>query len=167
MMAALITSISMSRPATGRIWIVSSRSTSACHSVAAARTSMTEPVASEARNVMMATTATSARPKIVACGTIGLSTRDSIDGESAPCASALRSMSPFTSVVDMQTTLVQHKATRVYLIHKRDIVGGNHDGSPRLVEFDEQAQQPLRQIRIDVAGRLVGEEELWPRDHRA
>ena len=38
---------------------------------------------------------------------------------------------------------------------------------PGLVELDEQAQQPLRQSGIDVAGRLVGEQQLRPRDHRA
>ena len=38
---------------------------------------------------------------------------------------------------------------------------------PGFVELDEQAQQPLRQVRIDVAGRLVGEQKLRPRDHRA
>src|SRR5438132_13152821 len=165
MTAALITSISMSRPATGRIWIVISRATSACHSVAAARTSMTAPVVSEARNVMMATIATSARPEIVACGTMGLSTRDRT-GEGEPCASTLLSISARTSVVDMQTTLVQHKPTRVDLVHERDVVGGNDDGSPRFVELNEQAQQPLRQIGIDIACRLVSEEKLWSRDHR-
>src|SRR5215467_10935310 len=153
MTAALITSVSMSRPATGRIWIVISRATSACHSFAAARTSMTAPVVSETRNVMMATIATSARPEIVACGTIELSTRDSTD-EGALCAPSSRSISALRSVVDMQTTLVQHKATCVDLIHERDVVGGNHHGSPRFIELDEQAQQSLRQIGIDVASRL-------------
>ncbi len=60
--------------------MVTSRATSACQSLAAARTSMTAPVVSEARNVMMATTATSARPPIVLCGTIGVSTRGSGGG---------------------------------------------------------------------------------------
>ena len=67
----------MSRPAVGRTWMVTSRATSACQSLAAAYTSMTAPVVSEARNVMMATTATSARPAIVVRGTIGVSTRGS------------------------------------------------------------------------------------------
>ena len=48
-----------------------SLATSDCHSAADALTSRTVPVVMEARNVMMATTATSARPEIEARGTIG------------------------------------------------------------------------------------------------
>ena len=48
-----------------------SLATSDCHSAADALTSNTAPVVMEARNVMMATTATSARPEIEARGTIG------------------------------------------------------------------------------------------------
>ena len=59
----------------GRTWMVTSRATSDCHSTAADRTSMTAPVVSEARNVMMATTATSARPAMERFGTIGVSPR--------------------------------------------------------------------------------------------
>ena len=53
--------------------MVTSRATSDCHSTAELRTSITAPVVSEARNVMMATTATSARPAIERFGTIGVS----------------------------------------------------------------------------------------------
>ena len=67
------TSASMSRPGAARTWIVTSRATSDCQSPAAECTSITAPVVSEARNVMMATTATSARPPIVLSGTIGFS----------------------------------------------------------------------------------------------
>ena len=38
---------------------------------------------------------------------------------------------------------------------------------PDLVELDEQPQQPLTEIGIDIAGRLVGEEKLRARDHGA
>ena len=51
--------------------MVISLDTSACQSVADALTSSTAPVVTEARKVMMATTATSARPEIDARGTIG------------------------------------------------------------------------------------------------
>src|SRR5215831_14723371 len=168
MTTALRTSISMSCPATGRIWIVTSRATSACHSFAAVRTSMTAPVVSEARKVMMATTATRARPEIVACGTIGVSKRGSGRDEGASGGSSPRGWPVFVvaSVVDMQTTLVQHETARVELVHQRDVVGGDDDRSPGFVELDEQPQQPLRQIGIDIARRLVGEEKLRPRDHR-
>src|SRR5207249_10835562 len=121
-------------------WIMISRATSPCHPLPPAHTSMTAQVERVARNGMMATIATSARPEIVACGKMVLSTRDRT-GEGEPCASALLSISALTSVVDMQTTLVQHKPTRVDLVHERDVVGGNDDGSPRFVELNEQAQQ--------------------------
>jgi len=70
MAAALAISASISRPATGRTWIVTSRARSACQSPAAARNSMTAPMVIEARKVMMAMTAIKACPAIVAFGTI-------------------------------------------------------------------------------------------------
>src|SRR3954466_29322 len=169
MAAALATSSSMSPPGLGRIWIVTSRPTSACHSLAAARTSMTAPVVNEARKVMMATTATSARPAIVACGTIGVSKRgkDSAGGTAGASNPRDCSASIAASFVDMQATFVQHETTCVELIHQRDVVGGDDDRRPGFVELDEQAQQPLRQIGIDIARRLVREQKLRPRDHRA
>src|SRR6185503_20123205 len=141
----------------------------ACHSLAAARTSMTAPVVSEARKVMMATTATRARPAIVACGTIGVSKRGNDSADSASGASDPRycSTSIAASFVDMQATFVQHETTCVELIHQRDVVGGDDDRRPGFVELDEQAQQPLRQIRIDIARRFIREQKLRPRDHRA
>src|SRR5215471_15243137 len=138
---ACFTSASRSRPAAGRIWIVISRATSDCHSAAEASTSMTAPVVSEARNVMIATTAISARPAIELRGTIGVSAREkSSRGRAGAINSAV---SPIMGlVVDMHPAFVQHEAPRVILIHQRDVVGGDHDRRPRLVELDEQPQQP-------------------------
>ena len=112
--------------------MVTSRPTSACHSLAAARTSMTAPVVSEARKVMMATTATRARPAIVACGTMGVSKRGSASSGVAAGASGPRdcSASIAASFVDMQATFVQHQTARVELIHQRNIVGGDDDRRP-------------------------------------
>ena len=53
--------------------MVISRATSDCQSLAAERTRITAPIVSEARKVMIATTAVSARPATVAFGTIGVS----------------------------------------------------------------------------------------------
>src|SRR3954453_18463263 len=169
MAAALATSHSMSPPGLGWSWMVTSRPTSACHSLAAARTSMTAPVVNEARKVMMATTATKARPAIVACGTIGVSKRGSDSAGGAADASNPRdcSASIAASFIDMQATFVQHETTCVELIHQRDVVGGDDDRRPGFVELDEQAQQPLREIGIDIARRFVREQKLRPRDHRA
>ena len=65
------TSASMSRPATGRTWMVISRPTSDCQSLAAPPPASPAPVVSAARKVMMATTAASERPAIELLGTIG------------------------------------------------------------------------------------------------
>src|SRR5262245_39284088 len=129
---------------------------------------MTAPVVSEARKVMIATTATRARPEILACGTIAASTRGSGWADGAPGAAGPGGWPAFVvaSVVDMQTTLVQHETARVELVHQRNVVGGDDDRSPGFVELDERPQQPLRQIGVDIARRLVGEKKLRPRDHR-
>src|SRR5262245_2019625 len=127
---------------------------------------MTAPVVSEARKVMMAMMAMRARAAIVSRGTIGVSKRGSICAGRAAGEFGFSLAAILASVVDMQTALVQHEAARVDLVHERDVVGGNDDGSARFVELDEQPQQPFRQIRVDIARGLVGEEELRPRDHR-
>ena len=76
----------MSRPGVTRTWIVTSRATSDCQSPAAECTSITAPVVSDARNVMIAMTAISARPPMVLSGTIGFSSRGS--SSAGPSASA-------------------------------------------------------------------------------
>src|SRR5690242_20565196 len=153
------TSASPSRPAFGRIWMVISLATSDCHSAADALTSSTAPVVIEARKVMMATTATSARPDMEALGTIGdrLRARAGTCGRSCPrstsgvCSSVL--------LIDVQPSLMQHEAPGIVLVHQRDVVGRDDHRGARLVELDEEAQQPAAQGRVDIAGRLVREQE--------
>src|SRR5690348_2085691 len=130
----------MSRPGSGLTWIVTSRATSDCQSLAAPRTRMTPPVVSEARNVMIATTATRARPAIVVFGTIGVSNRGC--GTSGVGAGSLSGTSDRVgSVIDMQTSFVQHEPAGVVLVHQCNVMGGDHDRGARLVELDEQPQQ--------------------------
>src|SRR5580693_3938456 len=165
---ALATSASMSRPAAGRTWTVTSRPTSACQSFAVLTTSIAAPVVSAARKVMMATTAASERPAIELDGTIEAEPRGA--RSSAPVGSMSSHGSIMVSiglVIDMQPSFMQHQAARIELVHQGDIVGGDDDGGARLVELDEQPQQALTEIGIDVAGGLVGEQKLRPRDHRA
>src|SRR6202045_1675805 len=115
-----------------------SLATSDCHSAADALTSSTAPVVIEARNVMIATTATSARPAIEARGTIGdrLRARAGTRGRSfprssnGPCWSAVL-------FIDMQPSLMQHQPPRLILIHQRDVVGRNNDRGAGLVQLDE------------------------------
>src|SRR5664279_3783143 len=133
--------------------MVTSRATSDCHSLAALPTSNTAPVVSEARNVMMATTAINARPEIELRGTSGVSKRGR--GPRGVAVMSPRSISvmsvTLTSIIDVQTPLMQHQPARIVLIHQRDVVGGDHHRSSGFVEFDEQPQQPLRQAGIDLS----------------
>src|SRR5258708_31203116 len=167
--AALPISASMSRPVTGRTWIVTSRARCDCQSPAAARNSMTAPIVIEARKVMMAMTAIRACPTIVAFGTIDASKRGSGTSAALPtCSPGSGASAPMpVSIIDMQPTWGQHEPAGVVLIHQRDIVRGEQHRGARFVELDEQTQQALRVIGIDIAGRLVGEQQLGPRDHGA
>src|SRR5262249_52338797 len=142
-----------------------------CHSLAAPAISTTAPVVSAARKVMMATTAISAEPEIEPLGTTGVSARGaSITGMRAEVVS--EGLSGYSagiaaSIVHVQSSVVDHQPPRVELIHQGDIMGRDDDRRAGLVKLDEQAQQPLRQRRIDVAGRLVRQQDLRPRDDRA
>src|SRR5580700_8777151 len=117
--------------------MVISLATSDCHSAADALTSSTAPVVIDARKVMMATTATSARPAIEARGTIGdrLRARAGTCGRSCPRSTS----GPCSSIllIDMQPSLVQHQPPRLVLIHQGDVVGRNDNRGARLVKFDE------------------------------
>src|SRR5262245_1785762 len=149
MEAAVATSASPSRPGEGRIWIVTSRATDDCHSPAAAPISTTAPTVSDARNVMMAITAVSARPAIESTGTIDVSARRVVTGCSTGTLSS--TSNGLASFIIVQPSFVQHHAARVELVHQGDVVGGDDDRGSRLVELDEQLQQPLGEIRVDVA----------------
>src|SRR5215472_11350013 len=141
---ACFTSASRSRPAAGRIWIVISRATSDCHSAAEASTSITAPVVSEARNVMIATTAMSGRPAIESRGTIReVARRLSGCAGGGEIRLSANGLSVMSLLVDMHPPFVQHEAPRVILIHQADVVGRDHHRRARLVELDKQPQQPL------------------------
>src|SRR5438552_15546173 len=99
--------------------MVISLPTSDCHSAADELTSSTMPVVIDARNVMMATTATSARPAIEARGTIGdrLRARAGSCGRSRP-RSTNGPCSSSALLIDMHPPLLQHQPPRVILIHQ-------------------------------------------------
>src|SRR5262249_26112541 len=158
---------SRSRPVCGRTWMVISLATSDCHSAAEALTSSTVPVVIEARNVMMATTATSARPWIEARGTIGDRLRALAGSGGRSCPRSTSTPRSSVLLIDVQPSLVQHQPPRLILVHQANVVGSNDDGGAGLVELDEKAQQTAPERRIDATGRLVREQELRPRDHRA
>src|SRR4051812_22077952 len=133
--AAFATMSSTLRPGAGMTWMVISRDTSACHSLAAPLTRITAPVVIEARNVIMATTATSARPEMEFRGTSGVSKR----GSGKPGARGGSTGGVISSasglVIDVQPPIMQHQAARVVLIHQGDIMRGDDHGCPGFVEF--------------------------------
>src|SRR5436190_12135291 len=97
--------------------MVISLATSDCHSAAEALISNTVPVVIDARKVMIATTATSARPAIEARGTMG----DKLRALAGTCGRSRPKSTngPYWSalLIDMQPSLMQHKQSCLVLIH--------------------------------------------------
>src|SRR5215216_3081425 len=162
--AAAATSASPSRPGVGRIWMVTSRATADCHSPAAAPTSTTAPTVSDARKVMMAMTATSARAAIESSGTIEVSTRRVASTSGSANWSLVSASIELASFIIVQPPFVQHQPARIELVHQRNVVRGDDDRGSRLVELDEQPEEALGERRIDIAGGLVGQQQLGTRD---
>src|SRR3981081_4454022 len=119
--------------------MVISLATSDCHSAADALTSSTAPGVINARNVVMATTAISARPEIEARGTIGdrLRALAGTCGRSCPSSSNGSRSFPVL-LIEMDPALVQHHPPRVVLVHQGDVVGRDNHGGAGLVQLDEQ-----------------------------
>src|SRR6185295_11006228 len=61
---------------------------------------------------------------------------------------------------DPDMTFVQFETRRLGVPHQLVIVGGDDDRGAEPIELDKEAQQPARHLRIDVSGRLVGEQQL-------
>src|SRR5262249_42429641 len=138
--------------------MVISRATSDCHSFADPITIATPPLVTAARNVMIATTAASALAASESFGTMEESPRASWSGrDRRMCASRLRSVAIARLVVDMDVAIMEYEATGVVLVHQGNIMGGNDDRGARFVQLDEQAEKTLRQLRVNIAGRLVGQ----------
>src|SRR5580704_14437269 len=103
--------------------MVTSRPTSDSQSPAALTTTIAAPVVSEARNVMMATTAPSERPASEFLGTMAASA----GGAAASRSSQGSAMPSMGSVIDMQASVVEDQPARVVLVHQRNIMRGNDD----------------------------------------
>src|SRR3981189_3249423 len=127
--------------------MVISLATSDCPSAADELTNSTAPVVIDARNVMMATTATSARPAIEPRGTIGERLRAFADSRGRSCPrSTNRPRSSPGLFIDMQPSMMQHHPPRLILIHQRDVVGCDNHRGAGLVQLDEQPHpSPPRQ----------------------
>src|SRR5215813_12182691 len=150
--------------------MVISRDTSDCHSFADPITIATPPLVTAARNVMIATTAASALAAIESRGTIWTSPRISRpgrDGRPRTRAQRLRSVVITRLVIDMDVAIMEDEAAGVVLVHQGDVVGSDDDRGAGFVQLDEQPQKTLRQLRIHIAGRLIRQQELRPRDHGA
>src|ERR671910_151215 len=164
--AAFSSAASMSSPSEGLIWIVASRAIWFSQTDAVSRTRVTAPSVRQDRKVMMAMTEISARPAMFCDGTIGAILRcaRSLAGRalSTPCPSC----GSASSVIDVEPPAGQDHAARIDLFHQAEIVGGDHHGGAEPVEFDEQPQKPARQRRIDITGRLIGEQYFGLLDQR-
>src|SRR6516165_5334327 len=62
---------------------------------------------------------------------------------------------------------VEHEARGVELVHQAVIVGGDDHRGAEAIKLNEQPQQTIGDDRIDVAGRLVGEQKFRPPNHGA
>ena len=51
--------------------------------------------------------------------------------------------------------------------HQVGVVGGDQHGGAQAIEFDEQSQDAQRHGVVDIAGRLVGQQDVGPPDHGA
>src|SRR5579863_3469718 len=119
--------------------MVTSRPTSDSQSPAALTTTIAAPVVSEARNVMMATTAPRERPASEFLGTIGATAGKASGGVAAASRSSQGSaIVPSGSVIDMQTSLVEDQPPRVVFIHQGNVVRGDNNRSAGFIELDEQ-----------------------------
>src|SRR5258708_36073751 len=138
--------------------MVISRAPSDCHSFADPITIATPPLVTAARNVMIATTAASALAAIESFGTIWASPRVSRPGR---CGRRRNRANPLRNavtglVIDMDVAVMEHKATGVGLVHEGDVMGGDDDRGAGFVQLDEQPEKALRQLRVHIAGRLIG-----------
>jgi len=62
---------------------------------------------------------------------------------------------------------VQLQARRFELPHELVVVRGNQHRSAESIKLDEEAEQPPRHLRVDVARRFVSKKQLRFPDHRA
>ena len=53
------------------------------------------------------------------------------------------------------------------MLQKLKIVGGDDDRRSQMMQFDEQSQQTARKARIDIARRLVRQQQFGADDQRA
>src|SRR5579872_5250599 len=113
--------------------MVISRATSPRQLCAELAISMAVPAVSEARNVMIATTVTNARPAIDASGTSATSRRKLMPTSSATRTMLLRSewVSVIPSLVNVQAAIAKNQpAGRIELVHQGQIMGGDdHRGA--------------------------------------
>src|SRR5690606_26390082 len=156
---------SMSRPSIGLIWIVASRAICVCQTEAVSRTSVTAPSVRQDRKVMIAMTRISAVLAMFCCGTMDAERRGALRAR-WPLPMAISSAG-WRSIMDVQPSLRQDHAPGIDLLHQVDVVGSDDDRGSEPVQFKEQAQQPARERRIDIAGRLVRQEYLRLLDQRA
>src|SRR6476659_1932826 len=101
---------------------------------------MAAPAVSEARNVMIAITVTSAREAIASGGTSGTSRRGMTRSCSEPGLVGGSAMTRL--IIDMQSAIAEHEAAgAVELVHESEVVGRDKDGGSGAVQLEKQPQQ--------------------------
>src|SRR5690606_26296321 len=158
---------SMSKSSAGLIWIVASRAIWVCHVAAVSRTSVTAPSVRQDRKVMMAMTRISALPATFCGGTMGADLRGVRSGRAGAASSWSASSAGSRSIMDFEPPVCEDHAARIHLLHQAEIVGGDDHRRAEPVQLDEEAQQPPRQRRIDIAGWLVRQKDFRLLDERA
>src|SRR5690606_32309179 len=123
-----------SSPSAGLIWMVASREICVCQVVAVSRTSVTPPSVRQERKVMMPMTSTMARDATLSGGTMGLCLGA---GFFAACWAmpvprfliwARAGVRLRELVINFQPSAGQHHAPCIHLVHKAQIMRGDHHG---------------------------------------
>src|SRR5690606_1214549 len=144
---------SITSPSTGRIWMVTSRPTSADQAMADFCTSTTPPRVTADRKPMTVISSSRGRPATLFSGTMA----------ATPLRAGQRRR--MASIMDHQLAFDQQHARIVELVQQRQFVGGQDYGhAQRAVEFGEQMHQPARQVGIDIAGGFVRQQHFGPGD---
>src|SRR3569623_84777 len=156
--------LSITSPSIGRIWMVTSRPTSDDQAIADFCTSTTPPSVTPDRNVMMAMRSTSVRPATERSGTMAV-VRFGIGFATGSAGAA--AMVAVASAIHRHLAVVQRHARKIEAVEQAELVRRKNDSGAELVELGEQPDEAQRQLGIDIARRLVGQEDIRPADHGA
>jgi hypothetical protein len=70
-------------------------------------------------------------------------------------------------LVDHEFPIRQDQPPRIHLVHEGQVVRRYDHGRPEPVKLEEEMKETLRERRVDIARRLVRQDELGPSDECA